>query len=107
MRGNEGVMVAVGPSALSIISQLALASPAEHRPAPTYTFRDDSQAMRIFRCMDEDPESLWTVEQIIEALDLPRAAVTSALHRLAKHGLIEAAGKVRGATKPRILWRVK
>ena len=104
---NGGARAAVEPGALSIFSQLVLASPTGHKFAPTYSFRENSQAMRIFRAMDEDPESLWTVGQIIEAFDLPRAAVTSALYRLAKHGLIEAAGKSRGATKPRLLWRVK
>ena len=104
---SGGARAAVEPGALSIFSQLVLASPAGHKFAPTYSFRENSQAMRIFRAMDEDPESLWTVEQIIEAFDFPRPAVTSALYRLAKHGLIEAAGKARGATKPRILWRVK
>ena len=104
---NGGARAGVEPGALSIFSQLVLASPAGHKFAPTHSFRENSQAMRIFRAMDEDPESLWTVGQIIEAFGLPRAAVTSALYRLAKHGLIEAAGKARGATKPRLLWRVK
>lgn len=83
------------------------ASPTKHKFAPTYTFKEDSQPMRVFRLMDEDADSVWTVERIMDAFDLPRSSVTSALRRLARKGLVEMVGKEVRHTKPRYLWRVK
>ena len=91
----------------SLLSQLVAASPAKYKFEPTYTFKEDSQPMRLFRRMDEEPESLWSVERIMETFNLPRSSVTTALRRLAKKGLIEVAGTQLRHTKPRYLWRVK
>ena len=91
----------------SLLSQVVAASPAAHKFEPTYTFKEDSQPMRVFRRMDEEPESLWSVERLMETFNLPRSSVTTALRRLAKKGLIELAGKQLRHTKPRYLWRVK
>ena len=91
----------------SLFSQVVAASPAAHKFEPTYTFKEYSQPMRLFRRMDEEPESLWSVERIMETFNLPRSSVTTALRRLAKKGLIELAGKQLRHTKPRHLWRVK
>ena len=91
----------------SLLSQVVAASPATHKFEPTYTLKDDSQPMRVFRRMDEEPESLWTVERLMETFNMPRSSVTTALRRLAKKGLIEVAGTQLRHTKPRYLWRVK
>ena len=91
----------------SLFSRVVAASPTAHKFEPTYAFKEDSQPMRLFRRMDEEPESLWSVERIMETFNLPRSSVTTALRRLAKKGLIELAGKQLRHTKPRYLWRVK
>ena len=91
----------------SLLSQLVAASPNKYKFEPTYAFKEDSQPMRVFRRMDEEPESLWSVERIMETFNMPRSSVTTALRRLAKKGLIELAGKQLRHTKPRYLWRVK
>ena len=49
----------------SLFSQVVAASPTKHKFKPTYTFKEDSQPMRIFRTMDEDSDSLWSVERIM------------------------------------------
>ena len=91
----------------SLLSQLVAASSTKHKFERTYTFKEDSQPMRLFRRMDEEPESLWTVERLMETFNLPRSSVTTALRRLARKGLIEVAGTQLRHTKPRYLWRVK
>ena len=91
----------------SLFSQVVAASPTKHKFERAYTFKEDSQPMRLFRRMDEEPESLWTVERIMETFNMPRSSVTTALRRLAKKGLIEVADKQLRHTKPRYLWRVK
>lgn len=91
----------------SLLSQLVAASPTKHKFERTYTFKEDGQPMQIFRRMDEDPESLWTVEGIMETFNMPRSSVTCALRRLTKKGLIEVAHKELRHTKPRYFWRVK
>ena len=91
----------------SLLSQVVAASPAAHKFEPTYTFKEDSQPMRLFRRMDEEPESLWSVERIMETFNLPRSSVTTALRRLAKKGLIEVAGTQLRHAKPRYIWQVK
>ena len=55
----------------SLFSQVVAASPAAHKFEPTYAFKEDSQPMRLFRRMDEEPESLWSVERIMETFNLP------------------------------------
>ena len=91
----------------SLLSQLVAASPTKHKFERIYTFKEDSQPMRIFRRMDEDSTGLWSVERIMETFNLPRSSVTTALRRLARKGLIEVAGTQLRHTKPRYLWRVK
>ena len=91
----------------SLFSQVVAASPTKHKFAPTYTFKEESQPMRVFRLMDEDADSVWTVERIMDTFDLPRSSVTTALRRLARKGLVEVVGKEVRHTKPRYLWRVK
>ena len=91
----------------SLLSQVVAASPTKHKFERTYTFKEDSQPMRIFRRMDEDSTGLWSVERIMETFNLPRSSVTTALRRLARKGLIEVAGTQLRHTKPRYLWRVK
>ena len=56
----------------SLLSQLVAASPTKHKFERTYTFKEDSQPMRIFRRMDEDSTGLWSVERIMETFNLPR-----------------------------------
>lgn len=91
----------------SLFSQVVAASPTKHKFAPTYTFKEESQPVRVFHLMDEDADSVWTVERIMDAFDLPRSSVTTALRRLARKGLVEVVGKEARHTKPRYLWRVK
>jgi hypothetical protein len=78
-------------------AQVAAASP----------FKKESLPMRLFRLMDEDADSTWTAERIMDTFDMPRSSVTTALRRLARKGLVEVVGKEVRRTRPRYLWRVK